>query len=139
MKEKARKLQEEQRSRMQTYLIRERDLLQKLDHPNIVSYLGYEEDPDADTYTLYLEFCNSMDLRVYVHDEGSAADDNAALEESEVWELIFYLAAALAYCHHGLSLRNNYQFGFETDWLYVLHRDIKPQNGTFLPKLSCSY
>ncbi len=127
---------------MQSYLVREHDSLQRLDHPNIVSYLGYDENPDQGTYILYLEFCNAGDLGQYerlppdvdgndfLEDESASSSEehDMILEESEVWHFIFQLAAALAYCHHGFGPHSS-GFGFEHDWQCILHRDIKPANG----------
>ncbi|KAG5747902.1 hypothetical protein H9Q72_014013 [Fusarium xylarioides] len=158
--------------RIQTCLLREHNLLQKINHPNIVSYLGYDEDTETKTYTLYLEFCNASDLSEYeklgnghmevFYPQGSIADEqggtseeesasgvgDAVLQEGEVWSFIFLLAAAIAYCHHGLSMKpvghlDEVEFSFEPDWPGILHRDIKPQNialqlqrdGTRIPKL----
>jgi serine/threonine protein kinase len=143
--------------RIQTCLLREHNLLQKINHPNIVSYLGYNEDTERKTYTLYLEFCNASDLSEYeklgnghmddFYPQGSIADEqggtseeesasgveDAVLQEGEVWSFIFLLAAAIAYCHHGLSMNpvghlDEVRFSFEPDWPGILHRDIKPQN-----------
>ncbi|KAF5552673.1 ankyrin repeat-containing protein [Fusarium mexicanum] len=158
--------------RIQTCLLREHNLLQKINHPNIVSYLGYDEDPETRTYTLYLEFCNAGDLSEYEklgdgnmeafgpqgcisNEQGSTSEEESAsgvedavLREGEVWSFIFLLAAAIAYCHHGLSMKSvsnldDIEFSFEPDWPGILHRDIKPQNialqlqsdGTRIPKL----
>ncbi|CZR43680.1 uncharacterized protein FPRO_07403 [Fusarium proliferatum ET1] len=160
------------RERLQACFLREHKILQKINHPNIVSYLGYDEDPETKTCSLYLEFCNARDLSDYetwgnghmdascpqgsipneqcgASEEGSASGvEDAVLQESEVWSFIFLLAAAIAYCHHGLSMRHvrnldEAEFGFEPDWSCILHRDIKPRNialhiqsdGTRIPKL----
>lgn len=123
------------------YLLREHNLLQRLNHPHIVAYLGYGENVDQTKATLYLEFCNGGDLVQYSarpngsddsSDDGLASVEPSAarpLDEMETWSIVFQLAAALAYCHHGLSMKEDGSFYFEKNWDPVIHRDIKPSNG----------
>ena len=126
-------------------IIREHTILQRINHPFIVSYLWYEEDDKQETAQLYLEYCNGGDLDTYSvraianSDEESSSDENDQprlsepyLMPKELWRYMFQVAAALAYLHHGLSLRSDQVFTFEKNWDQILHRDIKPSNSMFL-------
>jgi len=133
------------------YLLRENKILQKLSHPFIVCYLGYEEDTTQKTASLYMEFCEGGDLqrqhirrKLYFDDDSDDSDlehaepfnstgacDPLPLPEEEVWSIAFQLAAAMAYLHHGLSIKRNDTFSFEKHWESVIHRDIKPANGKY--------
>jgi serine/threonine protein kinase len=44
------------------YFSSERQILYRLRHPNIVSYLDFDEDPDQNSLILYLEYCDRGDL-----------------------------------------------------------------------------
>jgi serine/threonine protein kinase len=129
------------------YLLREHKILQKLNHPFIVSYLGYEENLGQKTAALYMEFCEAGDLHrqhvqrletdddsddsCFGHAENTVALHPVPLREDEVWSMVFQLAAAMAYLHHGLSIKRNGAFSFERHWISVIHRDIKPANGKY--------
>ena len=128
-------------------LLREYRTLQKLNHPFIVSYLGYEEDSSQSSAALYMEFCEGGDLHTRHVQETLDNDDDSddhgdtetfsstsachpiPLQEKEVWSIVFQLAAAMAYLHHGLSIKKNSAFSFERHWKSVIHRDLKPENG----------
>lgn len=87
--------------------------------------------------TLYLEFCDGGDLGQHLAKSNGSDDSSASnepptakpLEEEETWSIIFQLSAALAYCHHGLSMKNDGSFYFEKYWDPIIHRDVKPSNG----------
>lgn len=137
--------------KVRRYLLREHKILQKLNHPFIVSYLGYEEDVVQKTAALYMEFCEGGDLQSQHIQEKTNVDDDSddsccgdkdscgipvlhppvPLQEGEVWAIIFQLAAAMAYLHHGLSIKNSRTFCFEKYWESVIHRDIKPANSKY--------
>ena len=113
-------------------LLREHNILQKLRHPNIVEFLGFEQHEEM--AELYLEYCNGGSLHPHVKGESTPDDPpTKPLDKAEVWELVFQLAAALAYLHHVLTIASD-KFTFEAHWTRILHRDIKPENGK-LPKL----
>ncbi|KAL8793849.1 MAG: hypothetical protein Q9195_003575 [Heterodermia aff. obscurata] len=129
------------KSRARTAIIREHTILQRINHPFIVSYLWYEEDYEQEMAQLYLEYCNGGDLDRYsaralsTGEEDSSSDESdkqatpgPALEPRELWLYMFQIASALAYLHHGLLLRQDYVFYFEKQWNQILHRDIKPSN-----------
>ena len=122
-------------------IIREHTILQRINHPFIVSYLWYEEDDGQETAQLYLEYCNGGDLdkfssrAIASSEEESSSDESdspalsgPSLTSKELWRYMFQVAAALAYLHHGLSLRPDQSFTFEKNWDKILHRDIKPSN-----------
>ncbi|KAI0449508.1 hypothetical protein F5B21DRAFT_509071 [Xylaria acuta] len=116
------------------YLLREHNILQKLKHPNIVEYLGFEEDLDHDNKkraSLFLEYCSGGSLQSFVKKRVSRKPPKEKLSETEAWELVFHVAAALAYLHHGLSISSNGVFTFEKHWKRILHRDLKPPNVIF--------
>lgn len=126
-------------------IIREHTILQRINHPYIVSYLWYEEDNEQETAQLYLEYCDGGDLDQYsaraikTGEEDSSSDDNDPsapsgpfLTPKELWLYMFHVAAALAYLHHGLLLRQDGMFSFERQWDQILHRDIKPSNSELI-------
>lgn len=133
-------------------LLRENQILQRLEHPFIVSYLGYEELQSGES-RLYLEYCDGGDLqtmhvrplspaREEMEDEDdllllssslsemiSNTEQVQALTEREVWSMVYQLFAALAYLHYGVSISAQGGCRFEHHWDPVVHRDIKPHNG----------
>lgn len=122
------------------YFLREHRIFQKLNHPFIVSYLGYEENQKLQRASLYMEFCEGGDLQsrhVYRQDSDDDSDSTSEpdlshpvpLREQEVWIITFQLAAAMAYLHHGLTIGAAGDFFFARHWEPVIHRDIKPANG----------
>jgi serine/threonine protein kinase len=133
---------------LRRYLLHALTILQRLNHPFFTSFLGYEYDPNGDKVELYTEFCEGGDLTQHVRrhiyddsesEEGTYDDENIwhpiPLQEHEVWSITFQLAAAIAYLHHGLSIRTSGTFSFERRWSAILHRNIKPGNGNINMKL----
>ena len=107
-------------------LIRERQALQNLNHPNVVKYVKYEEDEDHDQAFLYTEYCDGGSLSKYCGRKPQPLNSYTA------WCIVFDLAAALAYCHHGLHMDEGGSFSLKHKWQTLLHRDIKPANSKFL-------
>lgn len=137
---------------IQKYSLSEGQILYTLWHPHIVLYLDSDIDPERNTFNLYLEYCDSGDLRsIYglplKPDDAKDETDRTYgfLDSSEtpqlmapplngvqLWGLIWQLSSALAYLHYGLSMQHEsgqLKAVFECDWEYVIHRDVKPENG----------
>ena len=110
------------------YLVREHKLLKNLHHQNIVQYLKYEEftkNGKALAASIFTEYYDGGDLKKYC----KPLESNGKLKEFEAWKLLFDLASALAYCHHGLDKNEQGFYFLKHNWTIVLHRDIKPANG----------
>ncbi|KAK8926864.1 Ankyrin repeat, PH and SEC7 domain containing protein secG [Metarhizium anisopliae] len=131
-------------NKIRRYLLREHRIFQRLNHPFIVSYLGYQENIRLQEASLYMEFCEGGDLEsqhVYKPDSHDDSDSTSQLDlihpvplrEEEVWVITFQLAAAMAYLHHGLTIRGPGTFSFARHWEPVIHRDIKPANVVLKP------
>ncbi|KFG77469.1 Pfs, NACHT and Ankyrin domain protein [Metarhizium anisopliae] len=131
-------------NKIRRYFLREHRIFQKLNHPFIVSYLGYEENIRLQKASLYMEFCEGGDLEtkhVYRPDSDDDSDSTSQLDlshpvplrEEEVWVIAFHLAAAMAYLHHGLTISEPGTFSFARHWEPVIHRDIKPANVVLKP------
>lgn len=139
------------------YFSNERQILHRLRHPNIVSYLDFEEHPDQNAIFLYMEYCDLGDLK---HLYGSANADSPVEHETSdsessdddgffahvrphmgettlvrgivTWGIIYQLSSALAYLHFGLCVQDDdgvISASFQRSWQDVIHRDIKPANG----------
>ncbi|KAH8200518.1 hypothetical protein TruAng_005295 [Truncatella angustata] len=61
--------QSQQAKNARKYLTREHETLQRLNHPCVVAYLGYEEDPDTSTAAIYTEFCEGPDMRKIIESQ----------------------------------------------------------------------
>ena len=118
---------------IQRNLIRERQALQNLNHPNVIKYLKYEEDEDHDQAFLYTEYCEGGSLSRYCRKKSEPLDPYTT------WSIVYDLAAALAYCHHGLHLDEVGSFSLKHKWQTLLHRDIKPANSKFLHPVEVSH
>lgn len=139
----------------QKYLLTEHKLLKRLSHAHIVSYLDYEEHHDQNSFSLYMEYFEGGDLyrnhrwpselkdttswvvddfgfqiRPESRQSQESSKSTTPLEETIVWALVYQLALAMAYLHHGLNFSSDGgEAYFEKEWEYVIHRDIKPANG----------
>ncbi|KAF2826580.1 hypothetical protein CC86DRAFT_405852 [Ophiobolus disseminans] len=138
-------------------LMREKSSFERLDHPFVVSYLGFVTSKvNKRLFTLYLEYCDAGDLETrhvkrtppkkdahpndaHPNDEEellpdldlSDSDDVPvceALSEKDMWTLMYQLFAALAYLHYGITISKSGEVGVERHWDTKLHRDIKPHN-----------
>lgn len=129
-------------------LVRERTNLQNMHHPNIVKFLAYEHNLKDNKAHIFTEYCDGGDLSKYIKadeeiDESSnhsTTEAESQLTELEAWSFLADLAAALAYCHHGLSKdEQSGNFYLKNGWHPILHRDIKPANGELIPKLTVAF
>ena len=106
-----------------------------MSHPNIVKFLGFQKDEHSDEEAmLYMEY-GGNDLREYVRTVSESTTTGLrkrtppkALSIFETWSILMDLAAALAFCHHGVS-RTHDTYIPKAPWAAILHRDIKPANG----------
>jgi serine/threonine protein kinase len=93
----------------------EPEILQKLNHPNIISCLGASKD------CMVVEYCDLGDLWNY---RESKLHRGPRVPESFIWSVYQQLSRALAYLHEGYGTEH-YKKG---SWKPVYHRDIKPAN-----------
>jgi serine/threonine protein kinase len=99
-------------------LVQERDYLRNLHHPNIVTFVGYEENEDHSKAYLWTEYCNGSDLSKFIRkDLGNdrIVDPNRKLTKREIWRIFSDIAAAVSYLHYGVIKENNL-FSLKTDW-----------------------
>ena len=120
---------------IQRNLLRERQTLQSTNHPNVVKYLKYDEDKDHGQAFLFTEYCDGGSLSRYL----KSRKQSQALDLYTTWSIVHNLAAALAYCHHGLQLDENNLFSLKHKWQPILHRDIKPANSMCFAPYSRPY
>ena len=85
-------------------------VLQRLRHPNIVSYRDSYVAPNNTKLTIAMEYAAGGDIGGLINSHIKAGTRFA---EQQVWKILAQSVDALAYCHHDLHL---------------LHRDIKPEN-----------
>ncbi|KAM0489802.1 hypothetical protein ACHAP8_012217 [Fusarium lateritium] len=140
------------------YFESERMILHRLRHPNVVSYLDFDEDPDQNSVLLYMEYCDMGDLETchgrclttvsddseeedkdsedgddygFYEEDTSSTEETTALDSQSTWSLIAQLSMALAYLHYGLTInfrQDSWEASFESSRHNVIHRDIKPAN-----------
>eukprot|EP01129_Flabellula_baltica_P014364 TRINITY_DN6854_c0_g1_i1.p1 TRINITY_DN6854_c0_g1~~TRINITY_DN6854_c0_g1_i1.p1 ORF type:complete len:412 (-),score=86.98 TRINITY_DN6854_c0_g1_i1:23-1258(-) len=87
-------------------LMREIQILEMLDHPNVVQLIEVIDDRDGgDCLYLVVEFVDGGDLHDYISEHGRLSEDDARF-------VMRQLLSAIEYCHSVL----------------VVHRDLKPEN-----------
>ena len=91
--------------------VREVDIMQRLDHPGVVSCVptppGLDQG-DTDLPTLCMEFCEAGDLRR----ELNKVESCRGLPQNQVLEILNDVVSALGYLHNRR----------------IIHRDLKPEN-----------
>ncbi|KAF7728769.1 hypothetical protein EC973_005607 [Apophysomyces ossiformis] len=95
--------------RVMSRLVREIDLMELLDHPNIVRL--HETFETCDSLFLVMEYVPGMNLDEYLHSKGGR------LSEDEARSLFRQLTTAVSFCH--------------SRW--VVHRDLKTPNVMVTP------
>jgi len=135
------------------YFESERLILHRIQHPNVVTYLDFDEDPEQNAFFLYTEYCDLGDLFTshgppddsneddedslfgfYAEKVSAIATKTTPLDGPNIWVLVAQIASALAYIHYGLSVKfeaNEWRASFEESWAQIIHRDIKSENGCY--------
>lgn len=122
--------------KIKQFLTRERYLLWKLRHPNIVEFRHYEVDVNGTQGNLYMECCKDGDLQRFVDPDdlqyvpslASVNPNDCRLDWLDVWKIISDIAGSLAYCHYGMLEEGDGTVSLMLNWQPVLHRDIKAAN-----------
>lgn len=97
---------------MRKYFESELIILRRLRHPNVVTYLDFDEDPEQNAFLLYMEYCGLGDLNTchgrlpdtggdddedsyygfYPEDPSSPKGNNSTpLDGQSVWILVAWL------------------------------------------------
>lgn len=116
----------------------ELQILQQLQHPNIVAYAEREHLKQMQDLHLYMEYCGNGDLGGYIK---RLQKTQTYADEDFVWTIFAQLVSALYRCHYG---ENPPAPGHEEaggkgkpvpgvqskqGHRIILHRDLKPENG----------
>ncbi|KAL7266302.1 hypothetical protein RUND412_011157 [Rhizina undulata] len=103
-------------------------LLQRCNHPNIVRLEDYKPpNSKDDNGRVYMEYCAEGDLLSLVRKMKTSK--YRPLTKETTWKIVFQLAAALAYLHHGLGIDTSRNcFRVANQWTSILHRNVKLKN-----------
>lgn len=111
-------------------------MLKDLTHPNIVDYVDFSYDPDSQVAKMYTQYCEFGDLEQTLQ----SRDGKGKLNTREAAHVMYQIASALLYLHHGVHHTDNTlklaqlpslarEGKARNGWVPLLHRDIKPANG----------
>jgi serine/threonine protein kinase len=146
-------------------IVAEVNILKDLHHEHIVRYHDRMVDRDAGTLYILMEFCGGGDLSSLIKRSAREAERAGmpprGLDEEKVWNILMQLLRALVYCHHPNAAAGNASSSGsqppahqrspsmggggdgEVKRAQILHRDLKPDNGTSsrpaLPPLISQY
>jgi NIMA (never in mitosis gene a)-related kinase 2 len=106
-----------------------RNILKNLKHDNIVRYHDRHVDRDAGILYILMEYCGGGDLMSVIN---QASKDNRQIPEDTIWNYLMQILRALCHCHHprGHSKARSLDDDGKERRSQVLHRDLKPDNGT---------
>lgn len=114
------------------------EILQNLDHPNIVQVYGYEKLPNEKVLNIYMEYCDGGDISELIK---QYRESKQYIPETLIWQIFTQTLLALYRCHYGIDIEPvNSMFKStpevkppEVSGLQVvIHRDIKPENIFFM-------
>lgn len=114
------------------------DILQNLNHPNIVQVYGYEKLPNKQVLNIYMEYCDGGDVSELIK---KYRESKQYIPETLVWQIFTQTLLALYRCHYGVDIEQVVSMFKSTPEIkppeisnlpVVIHRDIKPENIFFL-------
>nr|WP_296189910.1 FHA domain-containing serine/threonine-protein kinase [uncultured Anaerobutyricum sp.] len=103
---------------------READILEKLEHPNVVKVFKNYFDVEDQKLNVVMEYCSGGDLQKYINAKG----DNLSIEEAT--QIMLILLDVLDYIHN-IKIEQRDSAGNIRTIFGIVHRDIKPQNILF--------
>ncbi|KAF9585412.1 G2-specific serine/threonine protein kinase [Lunasporangiospora selenospora] len=117
-------------SKEKAQLVAEVNILKDLKHPNIVEFLERMIDREHCFIYIFMEYCEGGDLAAVIKRH---KEMNVPIPEEFVWNIMTQLVMALHECHCGVIYNEKTK---ESTPRQILHRDLKPDNGTpLLPEL----
>lgn len=114
------------------------EILQNLDHPNIVQVYGYEKIPNDKILNIYMEYCDGGDISELIK---KYREIKQYIPETLIWQIFTQTLLALYKCHYGIDIEPVTSMFKSTPEItppevsslqVVIHRDIKPENIFFL-------
>lgn len=114
------------------------EILQNLDHPNIVQVYGYEKLPNEKVLNIYMEYCDGGDISELIK---KYRESKQYVPETLIWQIFTQTLLALYRCHYGIDIEPVSSMFKSTPEVkppevpglqVVIHRDIKPENIFFM-------
>ncbi|ODQ48833.1 hypothetical protein PICMEDRAFT_14366 [Pichia membranifaciens NRRL Y-2026] len=114
------------------------EILQNLDHPNIVQVYGYEKLPNEKVLNIYMEYCDGGDISELIK---KYRESKQYIPETLIWQIFTQTLLALYRCHYGIDIEPVSSMFKSTPEVkppevpglqVVIHRDIKPENIFFM-------
>lgn len=124
--------------REEKQLSSEFEILQNLDHPNIVQVYGFEKRANEKILNIYMEYCDGGDVSELIK---KYRQNKQYIPETLIWQIFTQTLLALYRCHYGTEIEPVSLMFKSTPEIkpphipelqVVIHRDIKPENIFFL-------
>lgn len=110
--------------RMVKIFKREADILERLEHPNIVKVFENYYDMEDEKLNVVMEYCAGGDLQEYIDKRGEC------LSIEEATSIMLTLLDVLDYIHNVPIEQKDFTGNIRKSY-GIVHRDIKPQNVLF--------
>jgi NIMA (never in mitosis gene a)-related kinase len=119
-------------------LASEFEILQKLDHPNIVHVYGFDKLQNEKLLHIYMEYCDGGDVSQLIK---KYCENKQYIPETLIWQIFTQTLLALYRCHYGINIESANSLFKSTPEIkppeipgaqVVIHRDIKPENIFFM-------
>jgi serine/threonine protein kinase len=113
-----------------TFAIEEIQMLRRVCHSSLTFYNAAFVTPDLRNASVYVEFCDRGSLEDMIKEFSKRGNAYPApsVPEAFVWHVFTGLCDGLAYLQGGESFYRNPNAKSRSDWVPILHRDVKPDN-----------